>query len=134
MPKFADKSLERLESCDTRLEKLMDRVIKCFDFTVLYGYRDKKEQNKAFENGYSTKEYPHSKHNKYPSTAIDVAPYPIDWNDRERFTYLAGMIKGIAFEMGMVFYNSRFSYPFEYQTSYSYADKLHRKCHRPHGE
>jgi len=25
-----------------------------------------------------------------PSDAVDVAPYPIDWNDKERFYYFAG--------------------------------------------
>ena len=28
-------------------------------------------------------------------------PYhPIDWNDRERFTYMGGMIRGIALKLG----------------------------------
>ena len=33
--------------------------------------------------------------------AVDVAPYPIDWNDRERFTYFAGYVMGIAAKMGI---------------------------------
>jgi len=35
-----------------------------------------------------------------PSLAVDVAPYPIDWNDRERFCYFAGYVKGIAKSLG----------------------------------
>ena len=31
--------------------------------------------------------------------AVDVAPYPIDWNDRERFFELAGFVQ--AFALGM---------------------------------
>ena len=36
-----------------------------------------------------------------PSLAIDAAPSPIDWNDRERFFYFAGVVKGVAEEMGI---------------------------------
>ena len=39
--------------------------------------------------------------NANPSRAVDVAPYPIDWSDRERFTYFAGFVKGIASQMGI---------------------------------
>ncbi len=46
-------------------------------------------------------EYPHGKHNRKPSEAIDAAPYPIDWDDLNRFYYFAGYVKGIANEMGI---------------------------------
>lgn len=36
-----------------------------------------------------------------PSNAVDIAPYPIDWNDRERFTYLAGHVKMAAHMLGI---------------------------------
>jgi hypothetical protein len=28
--------------------------------------------------------------------AVDVAPYPIDWSDKEEFCYFAGYVMGIA--------------------------------------
>ena len=31
-----------------------------------------------------------------PSLAVDVVPYPVDWQDRERMTYFAGFVMGIA--------------------------------------
>ena len=37
-----------------------------------------------------------SKHNSYPSKAVDIAPYPIDWNNRKRFILLGGYVEGIA--------------------------------------
>lgn len=40
--------------------------------------------------------FPHSKHNKTPSMAVDLAPYPIDWKDTGRFKLLAGYIFGLA--------------------------------------
>ena len=66
------------------------------DFTIITGHRDKLTQDKAFNSGNSKLRYPHSKHNQYPSCAIDIAPYPIDWNDRGRFILLAGILFGVA--------------------------------------
>jgi hypothetical protein len=33
--------------------------------------------------------------------AVDVAPYPVDWNDKERFYYFAGFVKGVASSLGI---------------------------------
>jgi peptidoglycan L-alanyl-D-glutamate endopeptidase CwlK len=33
--------------------------------------------------------------------AVDLAPYPIDWEDRERFHYMGGMIRGIGHQLGL---------------------------------
>ena len=40
-------------------------------------------------------------HNKNPSRAVDIAPYPLDWNDAEAFTLLAGIIKGISYMLNI---------------------------------
>jgi hypothetical protein len=32
---------------------------------------------------------------------VDAAPYPIDWNNTERFAYMQGLIKGIAMAKGI---------------------------------
>ena len=101
MPKFSKKSLSKLETCDKRLQDLFLRVVKKFDCTILEGHRSKDRQNKLFDEGKSKLKYPKGKHNSLPSKAVDVAPYPIDWNDRERFTYFAGYILGIAYQMGL---------------------------------
>lgn len=101
MPKFSKKSLSKLETCDKRLQDLFLRVVKKFDCTILEGHRGKDRQNKLFNEGKSKLKYPKGKHNSLPSKAVDVAPYPIDWNDRERFTYFAGYVVGIAYQMGL---------------------------------
>ena len=101
MPKFSKKSLSKLETCDKRLQDLFLRVVKKFDCTILEGHRSKDRQKKLFDEGKSKLKYPKGKHNSLPSKAVDVAPYPIDWNDRERFTYFAGYVVGIAYQMGL---------------------------------
>tara|TARA_R110002012_G_scaffold30659_2_gene92547 strand:- start:1463 stop:1858 length:396 start_codon:yes stop_codon:yes gene_type:complete len=101
MPRFSKKSLSKLETCDKRIQDLFLRVVKKFDCTIIEGHRSKDRQNKLFNEGKSKLKYPKGKHNAIPSKAVDVAPYPIDWNDRERFTYFAGYVLGIAYEMGL---------------------------------
>tara|TARA_B100001113_G_C20753156_1_gene467474 strand:+ start:154 stop:546 length:393 start_codon:yes stop_codon:yes gene_type:complete len=101
MARFGKKSQEKLNTCDPRLIELFERVVEDFDCTVLQGHRGEEEQNKLFKEGFSKLQYPKGKHNQYPSLAVDVAPYPIDWKDRERFTYFAGFVMGIAASMGL---------------------------------
>ena len=101
MPRFSKKSLSKLETCDKRIQDLFLRVVKKFDCTIIEGHRSKDRQNKLFKEGKSKLKYPKGKHNAIPSKAVDVAPYPIDWSDRERFTYFAGYVLGIAYEMGL---------------------------------
>lgn len=96
MPRFSSRSLERLETCDPRLQAIFNVVIRNFDCTILEGYRGEEAQNEAYRAGKSTLKYPESKHNRRPSLAVDVAPYPIDWDDTERFYYFGGYVVGIA--------------------------------------
>ena len=59
------------------------------------------EQEIYYEQGLTNVNWPLSKHNKYPSEAIHVVPYPIDWEDYDRFFYFGGFVKGIAQQMGI---------------------------------
>lgn len=101
MPKFGSRSKQRLSECHPKLQEIMNEVIKIMDITILCGHRGEEEQNKAFNEGKSQLKYPQSKHNKKPSLAVDVAPYPIDWNDLERFNRMCGIIEGIAHMKGI---------------------------------
>ena len=77
-------------------------VIKEFDCRIISGQRGETEQNKLYMEGLSQVEYPNSRHNTQPlSMAVDCAPWPIDWEDRERFIYLSGYVMGIAAKMGI---------------------------------
>ena len=98
MPSFGNRSKERLLTCHQDLQKIMLDAIGVMDFTILCGHRGEEEQNEAFTNGKSNAQWPFSKHNKLPSHAVDIAPWPIDWEDTERFARLAGIIEGIAFK------------------------------------
>ena len=101
MPKFGRKSKERLNTCDSNLQKVFNEVIKHVDCSVLEGHREKDRQNKLFEEGKTKVKYPNGRHNRQPSSAVDVTPYPVDWEDRERQTLFAGFVIGVASQMGI---------------------------------
>ena len=101
MPSFGKSSLERLKTCDPKLQAVLNEAIKYVNFSVTCGHRDKAEQDKAVAEGNSKTPWPTSKHNSLPSQAVDVAPYPLAWNDSEAFTLLAGVIYGVACTMGV---------------------------------
>ena len=77
----------------------VQEVIKYVDCSVLEGHRSKERQNKLYDEKKTKVRYPDGRHNANPSRACDVAPYPIDWNDRERFHLFAGFVLGIAKSM-----------------------------------
>ncbi len=103
MPRFSDVSKGRLESCTNDLQRLMTEVVKTYDITICCGHRGPREQNAAHREGKSKLKYPESRHNIYPSQAVDIAPYVggINWDDRESFYMLAGYVRRVAEEMGI---------------------------------
>ena len=101
MPYFGKSSKKRLSTCDDRLQEIFNEVIKHVDCSVLEGYREKDRQNKLYKEGKTKVKYPDGRHNRQPSSAVDVTPYPVDWKDRERQTLFAGFVIGVASQMGI---------------------------------
>ena len=101
MPRFGKSSKARLATCDERLQKVFNEVIKYVDCSVLEGSRNEERQNKLYEEGKTKVKFPMGRHNSSPSRAVDVTPYPVDWDDRERQTLFAGFVLGIARSMGI---------------------------------
>lgn len=101
MPSLSKASLEKLAQCHPDLRKLVAEVIKHYDVTVICGYRGEADQEEACRTGHSKVHFPNSKHNQMPSLAVDIIPFPVDWNDRHRFYYLAGIVKACAGQLGI---------------------------------
>jgi peptidoglycan L-alanyl-D-glutamate endopeptidase CwlK len=99
MPQYGTTSKERLATCEQPLQDLMNEVIKYFDCSIICGHRNQADQNKAVAEGVSKTPWPESKHNTYPSKAVDVMPYPIDWKDTDRIYMFVGIVRGIAAQM-----------------------------------
>ena len=101
MPAFGARSRRELDTAHPDLQRVFFEVVKHFDCAVLEGHRGEEAQEEAVRTGKSKIHYPDGKHNKIPSLAVDVAPWPIDWTDKERFYYFAGFVLGIASQMGV---------------------------------
>lgn len=99
MPAFSDRSMNKLTSCARPLQSLFLEVVTFWDCTIIEGHRDKEKQNLAVARGSSTLVWPNGQHNKLPSQAVDVAPWPLDWQDTQAFYAFGGFVLGVAYEM-----------------------------------
>ena len=100
MPKFGKRSRENLATSDPILVEIMNEAIKVMDFSVICGHRGQEAQEAAFNSNRSKARWGQSKHNSLPSKAVDVAPWPIDWEDTEAFVLLAGVVMAVAYRLG----------------------------------
>ena len=97
MFKFGKRSRKRLEGVDAKLVNVLNELIKIMDVTVIEGVRSEERQRELLKKGATKVKY--SKH--MSGKAVDIAPYPIDWEDRERFHYMGGMLRGIGQQLGI---------------------------------
>ncbi len=96
MPKFGKRSQRNLSTAHEDLQRLFNEVIKYFDCSVICGYRNEHDQNEAYHSGRSKLPFPRGKHNSLPSMAVDVIPYPIDWQDIKRMYMFVGFVRAVA--------------------------------------
>lgn len=102
MPSFGQQSKNRLVTCDKQIQDVLNEAIKYIDFSVIDGHRTRERQDEYFRLGTSTVKFPYSKHNKYPSRAVDIAPYPGLFNaDDEEFYRLASYVLAAANDLGV---------------------------------
>jgi hypothetical protein len=125
MPKFGTSSKARLIECDVRIQEILNEVIEYYDCAILTGHRDKQTQEAMYfsEPQRSKVRWPNSKHNSFPSMAVDVAPWPIPqkwgekWKDRVKFYELKAIIFYVAAQKG---YKVR--YGGDWDMDYDYHD------------
>ena len=97
MYKFGKRSRDRLRGVDVRLVNVLNQLIKIMDVTIIEGLRSAERQEELLAKGATKVKY--SKHME--GKAVDLAPYPIDWAERERYHYMGGMIRGIAKQLNV---------------------------------
>lgn len=76
MPTFGPTSRKHLNDLDSRIQDVLNEAIKHTDFSIIDGHRDMERQNHYFNEGVSKVRWPHSRHNSFPSQAVDIVPYP----------------------------------------------------------
>ena len=79
MFKFGKRSKQRLKGVDAKLVNVLNELIKIMDVTVIEGLRSEERQKELLAKGATKVKY--SKHME--GKAVDIAPYPIDWKNRD---------------------------------------------------
>ncbi|MDH2997172.1 peptidase M15 [Pasteurellaceae bacterium LFhippo2] len=95
--KFGKRSETNLKGVHKDLVKVARRALELseIDFTVIEGVRTKARQQQLYKQG-ATKTM-NSRH--LTGHAIDIVPYPVDWNDLEKFGKLAKAMFAAANEL-----------------------------------
>lgn len=99
MSNWSDNSLQVRASLDPRLKVMVDELLTYMDVSLICGHRTPQQQAAYFAAGTSKVEWPNSKHNMYPSLAVDMQPYPYPDNEndlRAALGYMAGLCWMIA--------------------------------------
>lgn len=102
--KWGKTSKDRLATCDKRLQDLANMMLSRseFDLTITCGYRTEEEQEKAFRDGKSKAHYGQSKHNTFPSKAIDICPVKVNWDSNDwKWAYMCALAYDCAMELGI---------------------------------
>ena len=111
MPHFGEGSKQQLATCVPEINEICNEAIEIVDFKVLEGRRSWQRQRGLLRDKKTKLGPGESKHNSPPnedgnedpdflSRAVDLVPYPVDWKDTKRFTYLAGIIIAVAHKLG----------------------------------
>lgn len=121
MPSYGKTSRNRLNSCNYHIQEVYEEAINrlphtdhmtkitIYDIGIIEGHRGEERQNYLESIGKSQACWPDSKHNKFPSDAIDGGAYHLelpgkyDWGNKNEHEAFARFIIGIAEEKGYHF-------------------------------
>ena len=95
--KLGSRSLQSLSGVNPDMVAVVKRAIELteVDFTVIEGIRHINRQRELLKAGKSTTL--NSRH--ITGHAVDMVPYPVDWEDLERFDQMAKAMKAAAEEL-----------------------------------
>lgn len=91
--------MEVFDTLHPDLQMLCQTLIMMKDTSLIEGHRSDERQQQLYDEGKSKVLPGGSKHNLYPSEAVDMIPYPFseaDWEDRDKFHLHAGLVLGVA--------------------------------------
>lgn len=102
--KLGSRSLERLNTVNPTLRAVVLKAFETmpFDITVIEGVRTTERQRQLVASGDS--KTMNSKHLARPdgkADAVDLAPYPVDWNNKTRFNVMAEHVQAAACSLGV---------------------------------
>lgn len=101
---WGKRSLQVRAELHPDLQKLADRVLALtpFDVSLTEGHRGQQAQSRALEIGATQLPWPRSAHNREPSWAVHIDPYPINYRNERLYYVLAGVVLTAARQLGML--------------------------------
>jgi peptidoglycan L-alanyl-D-glutamate endopeptidase CwlK len=95
--KLGKRSLQNLSGVNPDLVEVIKKAIEItdVDFTVIEGLRGIERQKQLYKDGKSTTL--NSRH--ITGHAVDMVPWPVDWDDLERFEVMSEAMKASASEL-----------------------------------
>lgn len=97
--KFSNRSIDKINTCHESLRELVYKAMEYqrFDIVVIEGHRSNERQDELKRQKLSEKSAGESKHNHFPSLAIDLMPSPATkWDDIETFKRFGEFMIGVA--------------------------------------
>lgn len=97
IPKYnwGKKSREVLATLTPDLIYLMNKLADIRNVSLISGFREEQEQNEYYRRGTGVR-WPFSKHNVYPSQAVDVVPWPTQYDSIEELDMMLGSIQALS--------------------------------------
>lgn len=103
---FGAQSVRNMRGLDKDLQKVLFATLDLgvMDFSVISGLRTQAEQDELYAIGRTKpgEKVTWTRNSRHlTGEAVDIAPYPIDWKDEQRFAFLAGLMMGQAARLGV---------------------------------
>lgn len=98
---YGKRSLAQRATCHPLLVQLFDSVLEEADHSLICGHRGRIEQEAAYKTGASKAKWGQSNHNFYPSLAVDVMPFPVDYEDIPRLNAFSVVVFQHAERLGI---------------------------------
>lgn len=118
--RYSKHSLHERATLHEELVLVCDTLLPLHDFRIQEGHRNKERQNQLYADGASKLRWPASKHNSYPSRAMDLLPFVngqfIGWDKWPQWRYFGGMVLGVAHalrESGQMQYELRWGHDWD---------------------
>jgi len=136
MAKFGKKSFDQLSSCHIDIQAIFHAVVEYMDCSIIEGARTEEAQHAHWQKGrklihpqrdhrvranwevvdkdrvVTTKDgyEKKSRHQSFPSVAVDVVPYPSMWADHDELMKLIGVVN---FVQDMLFDEGKITHKLE---------------------
>lgn len=103
--KFSNKSISKIDTCHPLIREWVYKAMEYqrFDITIIEGHRSDERQDELKRQNLSRLSGGQSKHNHFPSLAIDLLPSPTTkWEDIETFKRFGEFMIGVAAGLNML--------------------------------